>query len=52
MSCEKGKLLFLHTSDLMKWILCPKIYEFSFFYHPSSIERDISFKESVFDSTY
>ena len=53
MSLKKGKfsLLFLYTSDSMKWISSPKIDKFSYFYHSSHIEREIIFKESLFDCT-
>ena len=42
-------VLFLHTSDSMSWIACPKIDKFSYFYHPSPFYHDIIFKESLFD---
>ena len=54
MLCEKGKfsVVFLHTSDSMTLIPCPRTDKFSYFYHPSLFERDIIFKESLFDCTY
>ena len=45
-------VLFHHTADSMTWIPSPQIDEFLYFYDPSPLERDIIFKESLFDCTY
>ena len=46
---EKGKF---RTLSLYSWLNDMKIDNFLYFYHPYPLERDMIFKESLFDCTY
>ena len=55
MSCEKGKFpscFFSESETQLHELSAPKIDKCSYLYHPSSFERDIIFKESLFGLTY